>query len=233
MKKISLTLVFVIVITTLISTGCTQTPTVPPETSELNLQIQNLTLENEKLKEETKLLKEALEAPPLYNANSLLDTALHVVSLLKAEDMEALSAIVHPTAGVRFSPYGYTDVQKDQSFKAEAVEGLLNEAQTFNWGAYDGTGDPILLNGREYFQRFVYDQDYLHPHLIGVNALAGKGNTLVNIPAAYPNASFVEFHFTGFDPQFEGIDWRSLILVFESVENKWYLSGIVHNEWTT
>jgi len=49
---------------------------------------------------------------------------------------------------------------------------------------------------------------------------------------AYPTASFVEFHFTGFDPQYGGIDWSSLRLVFENVGGNWLLIGIVHDGWT-
>lgn len=33
----------------------------------------------------------------------------------------------------------------------------------------------------------------------------------------YPNGYFIEFHFSGFNPQFEGIDWESLKLVFEAI----------------
>lgn len=41
---------------------------------------------------------------------------------------------------------------------------------------------------------------------VGINQVIGFGNTLVNISDVHPNGSFVEFHFTGFDSQYEGID---------------------------
>jgi (p)ppGpp synthase/HD superfamily hydrolase len=42
----------------------------------------------------------------------------------------------------------------------------------------------------------------------------------------------VEYHFSGFDPKYEGMDWRSLRLVFEEKDNIWHLVGIIHDQWT-
>jgi hypothetical protein len=43
----------------------------------------------------------------------------------------------------------------------------------------------------------------------------------------------VEYYFPGFDPQYEGMDWRSLRLIFLQDNDVWYLAGIVHDQWTT
>jgi hypothetical protein len=42
----------------------------------------------------------------------------------------------------------------------------------------------------------------------------------------------VEYYFPGFDPQYGGMDWRSLRLVFSDHGGTWYLAGIIHDEWT-
>ena len=42
----------------------------------------------------------------------------------------------------------------------------------------------------------------------------------------------MEYHFPGIDPKFEGMDWRSLRLVFEQKNCTWYLVGIIHAQWT-
>jgi hypothetical protein len=42
----------------------------------------------------------------------------------------------------------------------------------------------------------------------------------------------IEYYFSGFDPQYGGMDWRSLRLVFIKDSNNWYLAAIVHGEWT-
>jgi hypothetical protein len=42
----------------------------------------------------------------------------------------------------------------------------------------------------------------------------------------------MEYHFSGFEAQYEGMDWESLRLVFIQEDSTWYLVGIVHDEWT-
>ena len=60
----------------------------------------------------------------------------------------------------------------------------------------------------------------------------GQGNTLINSSEIYKDAIIIEYHFSGFDPQYEGMDWRSLRLAFEKVNDIWYLVGIIHDQWT-
>ena len=164
--------------------------------------------------------------------NRLLGRALRVVELLKSKDMEVLSAYVHPTKGLRLSPYGYINTESDQIFTQDQVANLLNNNDFYQWGNYDGSGEIINLNFNDYYNRFIYDADFANPHMIGNNTIIGKGNTLINIKDVYTNAEFVEFHFTGFNTEYEGMDWRSLRLVFEEENNMYYLIGIIHDEWT-
>lgn len=182
------------------------------------------------LEEKIAGLEEAKTAPDLQN--SMISTALEVVQLLNDEDMAGISTYVHPTKGVRFSPYGNVNVSSDQVFTAEQVEGLMTDVQVYTWGSYDGSGEPINLNFADYFEEFVYDEDYINPHMIGNNVVIGHGNSMINIDSAYPDGVFAEFHFTGFDSQYEGIDWSSLRLVFEEHNGTWYLVGIIHDQWT-
>ena len=106
------------------------------------------------------------------------------------------------------------------------------DTKVYNWGLYDGSGEPIELSFMDYYETFVYDVDFLNPEVIGINTLIGMGNTYVNISEVYPNAEFVELHFNGIDPQYEGIDWRSLYLIFEKVDSTWKLIAITHGQWT-
>ena len=165
-------------------------------------------------------------------SNNLLGTTVNVLTLLKNKDMEGLSNFIHPTEGVRFSPYGYVDVDNHQVFSAEEVADLANDTGFYIWGDYDGSGESIELDFNDYFNEFIFDEDFFNPQIIGNNVTVSEGNTLDNIKEVYPNGHFVEFHFEGIDPQYEGMDWRSLKLVFEAVDGDWYLVGIVHDQWT-
>jgi len=201
----------------------------------------NTSLEDQKLKEKDEEIarlqeeKEQLEnkiEELNKNKSNLLSRTIDVIELLKEKDMEGLSEYVHPTKGLRFSPYAYVDVKSDQVFTKEEVAKLGEDTEVYTWGNFDGSGDPIKMNFNDYYNRFVYDKDFANPHIIGNNTEVGKGNTINNIHDVYTEGHFIEFHFTGFEDQYEGLDWRSLILVFEQHEGQWYLVGIVHNEWT-
>ncbi|HHV46864.1 MAG TPA: hypothetical protein GXX53_08245 [Tissierellia bacterium] len=201
----------------------------------------NTSLEDQKLKEKDEEIarlqeeKEQLEnkiEELNKNKSNLLSRTIDVIELLKEKDMEGLSEYVHPTKGLRFSPYAFVDVKTDQVFTKEEVAKLGEDTEVYTWGNFDGSGDPIKMNFNDYYNRFVYDKDFANPHIIGNNTEVGKGNTINNIHDVYTEGHFIEFHFTGFEDQYEGLDWRSLILVFEQHEGQWYLVGIVHNEWT-
>lgn len=210
----SIVLVTLLVITAL--TGCSSG------------ELTKLKSENEALKEQVELLENSAE-----NLHaSLLGTAVSVMAMLADEDFESLSAYVHPSQGLRFSPYAYVDVEKHLKFDAQEVPNLPLNKRLYTWGAYDGSGEPIELGFMDYYKQFVYDHEFVTPHIVGIDRVIGLGNTLVNIADVHPNGSFVEFHFTGFDPQYEGIDWSSLFLIFEQLNGKWFLVGIAHNEWT-
>jgi hypothetical protein len=157
--------------------------------------------------------------------------AARIIMAIKHEDMETVATLVHPENGVRFSPYTYVR-SEDLSFGAAQMRDLFADQTVYTWGVFDGTGEPIELTFRAYFERFVYDVDFALPHVVGFNETIGMGNTINNIAEVYPEAVAVEYHFEGFDPQYAGLDWRSLRLVLERKEGAWYLVGVVHDEWT-
>ncbi len=207
--------------------------TLQNEIDQLNTEISTLKAEILDLNAEiAEQVDQVVTEEPEQATTSLLTSALDVMALIEDQDFAALQNWVHPDDGVRFSPYAYVNTQTDLVFGAQVFPTLPTDPTILTWGSFDGSGDPIDFDFLGYYNRFIYDQDYLNPEIIGVNTIIGTGNTLVNIIDVYPSGEFVEFHFTGFDPQYEGMDWRSLILVFEEVGNEWKLVGIVHNEWT-
>lgn len=163
---------------------------------------------------------------------AIAQRAASVVFALHDKDLAALSTLVHPEKGLRFSPYAYVHVDEDVVLSADEIAGIGDSQEVYHWGVYDGTGNPIDLTFDEYWDLFVYDVDLTQAHIVGYNELVGRGNTIANHGEVYPLAATVEYHFTGFDPRFEGMDWRSLRLVLEQADGRWYLVGLIHDEWT-
>lgn len=162
----------------------------------------------------------------------ILAVSNKVIGALKNKDIKALILFVHPTKGVRFSPYGYIQTDKeDLVFKKTQIPGLFNSRRVYNWGIYDGSGDSMKLNFEGYYKKFIYNQDFARAPRIAYNQIVKQGNTIVNISEAYPQGKFVEYHFPG-TKKMDGMDWNSLRLIFEKSGGRWYLVGISHDQWT-
>jgi hypothetical protein len=100
------------------------------------------------------------------------------------------------------------------------------------WGVTDGKGEDFRVTFADYYPKFVCDVDFAKAPDVAYNRAIGTGNSTDNSATAYPDAIMVEFHYSGFDPQYSGMDWRSLRLFFEQKNGAWYLVGIVHAQWT-
>lgn len=160
------------------------------------------------------------------------ETADKVITAIKEKDAGKIAEFVHPQKGVRFTPYTYVQVESDLVFEKEEMKGFFGDQKEYLWGHYDGTGDEIRLTPEEYYAKFVYSADFAQAEEIGYNQVLSYGNMLENQFEVYENPIVVEYYFPGFDPQYEGMDWKSLRLVFEEYEESWLLVGIINNQWT-
>jgi hypothetical protein len=154
-----------------------------------------------------------------------------VIQALKAKDMSKLASFVHPTAGVRFSPYANVK-DTDLVFTPNQLSNALQATTSYVWGSFDGSGAPIQMTFADYYARFVYSQDFASATQVGYNHVLSSGNTIDNSHDFYPNSIIVEYYLPGTDPSLGGMDWQSLRLVFQSIDNQWYLVGIIHSQWT-
>ncbi|OQA22175.1 MAG: hypothetical protein BWY63_00948 [Chloroflexi bacterium ADurb.Bin360] len=173
----------------------------------------------------------ATSAPSLSPEDTALALGAQALAALKAQDMAALAALAHPTQGVRFSPYAFVR-DEDLVFTPAQLNGAFSDSTVYEWGAYDGSGEPINLTFAGYYQEFIFDQDYTTAEAVSANERLGQGNSIDNSQEAYPGAMVVEYHFPGFNPDYEGMDWVSLRLVFQEFEGRWVLVGIIHDQWT-
>jgi hypothetical protein len=153
-----------------------------------------------------------------------------VIAALKNRQMNRLAQFVHPQNGLRFSPYVFVS-RSHLAFSREKVRRLGNSDTRYLWGEYDGTGNPIRLTWREYFQNFIYSRDFAASKEIRYNVVRNRGNTVNNLHAFYPGSIVVEYYTPG-SKTYDGMDWQSLWLVFQPRGTTWYLVGIAHDQWT-
>jgi hypothetical protein len=193
------------------------------------------TEESKDTKKEEKLPIDSLsiETPLKEDLNDvLLKKGLEVLQTLDPVDFSKLFYNAHPQKGILFSPYAFIDIETAKTFTESELIALQQSQKSIIWGEYDGSGEPIDLTLNDYLSRFVYDQDYRNAPLFHVDIRLGSGNSLDNLKEVFPSAHFIEFHFSGFDPKFEGMDWRSIRLVFDEIDGSLFLVAITHDEWT-
>jgi len=171
------------------------------------------------------------EKTPEPEENRIRELGIKVLTAFKNKDMQELSRYVHPEKGVRFSPYTYVETDKDVVISREDIITLLDGNKVYNWGFYDGSGDPIELTPEKYIERFVYDRDFLNADEIIYDEQFDRGNTINNVFEVYKGCHVIEYYLEG-TPEYDGMDWRSLKLVFEEKDGYWYLVGVLHDEWT-
>jgi hypothetical protein len=174
----------------------------------------------------------AMTSAPDLTTSDLAATADSVAAALADSNWTKLASYVHPDHGVRFSPYATVD-SSDQVFTRAQIPRLGAGSQTYAWGEYDGTGDPIELTFGDYYNEFVYNKAYQQAPQGEPNERLGQGNSINNIADFYAgqDVSFIEYYVPGSD-EYSGMDWNSLRLVFKQEENVWYLVAIVHDQWT-
>lgn len=174
------------------------------------------------------------QAPARGGAEEIVLAANEVVEAFARRDGERLAGRAHPHKGVRFSPYAYVDVEQDRVFLPAQLRRFWDDATVYVWGDADGSGEPIALTSAQYVERFVLDRDYRAAGRVGVNADQPRGNTVDNAAQAYPQGTRVEYYV---EPAPGGgaaaFDWSALRLVFEQVDGRWRLVGVIHDQWTT
>lgn len=173
-------------------------------------------------------------APARTAVEEIVLVANEVVEAFVRRDGERLAGRAHPHKGVRFSPYAYVDVEEDRVFQPAQLRHFWDDATVHVWGHADGSGEPIALTAAQYVERFVLDRDYRGAGSIGVNVDQQRGNTADNAAQAYPQGTRVEYYV---EPAPGGgaaaFDWSALRLVFEQVDGRWLLVGVIHDQWTT
>lgn len=162
---------------------------------------------------------------------SLTGVAQQTIQAIKSGDFLTLATLAS-ASGVRFTPYEHVNVATDIVLSTGQIANALAISAAYNRWSYDGSGEPINLWIGQYRAKFVYDVDFATAPIQQRNQVVQHGNIINNIATVYANKQIIEYHFTGFDAQYEGIDWKSLYLVFDQENGAWKLIGVIHGQRT-
>ncbi len=160
------------------------------------------------------------------------NTANDLLEALKNKDADKIADYVHPVKGVRFTPYTTVSIENDVVMSKENMKLFFEDENSYIWGSYDGIGEEIKLTPSQYYEKFIYTEDFISTDKVGYNKVLSSGNSVENQFDVYKNSIIVEYYLPEINPEYEGLDWQSLRLVFEEYDGNWKLVGIIHNQWT-
>lgn len=151
----------------------------------------------------------------------------YVVEQFKNKTPNNLARIM-TSSGIRFSPYVNTTLD-DRIIGLNGMNQLFTDPNTYTWGIQDGSGEPIVLTGAAYVSNKIINKPYTTVTPT-INGTIGRGNMISNVADTYLGNAWIEYYIPPTDEG--GMDWQSLILVFEYQYNQWFLVGVVNDQWT-
>lgn len=173
---------------------------------------------------------------PTISGQQILPTTLTgvaqaTIQAIKTQDFATLATLAS-ASGVRFSPYEHVNLSTDIVLSTQQIVNALSISAAYTRWAFDGSGLPISLGIGQYRAKFVYDVDFAAAPVQQWNQITQRGNIINNITSVYAGKQVIEYHFDKIDPKYEGIDRRSLYLVFDQENGAWKLIWVVHGQRT-
>ncbi len=173
-----------------------------------------------------KTLAKNISSNPIVVANKF-------ANYIRSGDFKSLSLFIHETKGLRFSPHdsSYNKFPGYIKFSPEQVKNFMSDKKIYVWGFYDGSGEDIKFVPKEYYKHFIYDIDYIKKARVNLisNSNSKFARRFVHILNWFPGAILVQYDFEG-TPETGFNDFKRLNLVLEQINNKWFLTGILHGE---
>lgn len=165
-------------------------------------------------------------------ATDVLTANQQILTAIKNRDYKTFATFIHPVKGIRFSPNAYLDPVANQTLTAEQFADLTskNWRQQLIWET-DMEGTPIRLTVGKYFSKYLNDVDFSHAPQVAFNKILRSEIDRNVMKEVYGKYSFVDNHFPGFEKKYGEMDWLSLRLVFDTFNNKYYLIGIIRDQW--
>ncbi|HEY4483818.1 MAG TPA: hypothetical protein VI752_01410 [Candidatus Paceibacterota bacterium] len=167
---------------------------------------------------------------PAIGEKEMVSTAKLVLSALRTRDYQRLEELTSPS-GLTLNLTPSLDLRTIHAGKDEVSE-LKTNTETYLFGYTDGQGEPINMTTAQFIDKWIYTHDYEKAPQVGVNKILGQGNSLNSIIKDVTPREFVSFHYPGIDPQYEGMDWTTIYLIFDQTGGQYKLRAIAKDNWT-
>ncbi len=153
-----------------------------------------------------------------------------VLEALASSDFAKLETLVSPD-GLSLRHVPNLNLASSTLSK-ENVSEITTDKTLHFFGYTDGKGDEINMTVADYLKKYINTADYLAAPDTAVNKTLGSGNSQNSLLTDKGSRELVAFHYSGFNPQYEGMDWTTMYLVFDEVDGVFLLRAIAKDNWT-
>jgi len=183
-------------------------------------------IEQEEKNEEN--TEEKIDQEDLTEREIITEKSEEIIKNLRNWETGAIEELSHPEDGVIISPATYID-EDTVVLAKEDLKNLEDIDKEYIWGIEDGTGKEIIETPHDFFQDNLFLSDF-EVDVISYNRTTTDGDKDNNIKELYRNHYIVEYKDEGSE-KYAGIDWESLIFIFEKVDDEYFLIGIIKDHW--
>ena len=150
------------------------------------------------------------------------DIAVNVLTCLLTQNMELLSTYIGDS-GLQLSPTG-SATAFDITLSAAEVSSFFS-LSTQCYGTYPGSGEDIDLSPSQYYEKYIVPQKFdFSLAVVSYN----NTNDLSVVSSSLQSPKTISYHYAP-----NVMEWKHLILVFESESNRDVLCGIIYQDVTT
>ena len=151
-----------------------------------------------------------------------------IINIIAEKNFQELSKYIHPVNGAFFSTLNRFSINSNLKFYVEDIHNFLDNQKVYRWGGIPGSAIPIELNPPDYFDRYIYNNDYINADKIGYNQMFSDPDYQENQHDVFEKAIVVEFYIEQNEHKLD----ESTRIVFQEYEGEWYIVGFSHYEWT-
>lgn len=173
------------------------------------------------------------EAEALELSDDVLALSHEILELMAVDDFDAVSELSFED-GVYFIPGENNGFDTAIYIDAYQWEELNDYEGLIVWGIYAGSGEDISMTPADYIDSYITDTDFLSAPDIAVFNLSEFDSDGVGWRTSTNDVYSVRYHYSGFDEQYEGMDYQTLIMNFQENEagTGYVLSGVINLFWT-
>lgn len=162
-----------------------------------------------------------------YDGQKVMEAAYDILYALKNDDMAILASYVLPVNGLNLAPSQNFDWNNTVELSPTEIINMATDTTIRNWGNEQVTNAPINMTIADYFDAYVYDEEYVGSIYIGQNVIVSTPN-VPNTVYQTNGTYFVEFMIPDFYTTNTASEWRSITMIFVVEDISPTLIAFVH-----